>query len=115
MVQIVENWCCVTGVVLACVQPPHKDPQSAEVRQVMVEIKIDGVRGVEGFKNLLDKKSGDRLKVMFPQGLAETSSDLEGRTITLPVRVAPGDRYFAASDWTLKGGSERCGQNPSRD
>jgi hypothetical protein len=115
MVQIIENWTCITGVVLACGQPAGEATAPPDAQKVVLEIAIEKTAEVKGFKSLIAKQAGERIEIMLPQSLAEQAGDLKGRKVTIPVRMARQGRYFAAPDWNLKTGSERCGPNPPQD
>jgi len=99
--QIIENWTCVTGMVLAINQPV------ADAR-AKIEMKVERIWEVEGFRSLLPEKPGDRIRVNMPENFKSSDQTLRGRTITLPVRMVRKGIYFADSNWSLHGGSPLC-------
>ncbi len=103
--QIIENWTCVTGVVLAVSQPV------ADVR-AKIDMQITRASEVKGFRSLLPNKTGDKITLSMPEDFAPKAETLRGKTITLPVRMARAGKYFAHADWTLHQGSPLCGPNP---
>jgi hypothetical protein len=103
LVQIVENWTCVTGSVTN---------YSSGAAKPTIELSVERAAEVAGFRNLVAQSLGETITVVLPQALPESARALVGRKLTIPVRMAAPNRYFAASDWSLENGSSRCGPNP---
>jgi hypothetical protein len=99
--QIIENWTCVTGIVLAINQPV------ADTR-AKIEMQVERTWEVEGFHSLLPEKPGDKISVNMPENFKSNDKTLRGRTITLPVRMVRKGIYFADSNWSLQDGSPLC-------
>lgn len=105
--QIVENWTCVTGVVLL-VSPVSGDQPGARAKVVL---KVERIDEVPGFRSLLSVEAGDEIAVAMPQDFESGITDLKGEKIVLPVRMARPGQFFADADWSLARGSPKCGSN----
>jgi hypothetical protein len=116
MVQIVENWTCITGIVLSCTQAPAQGTlRSGEEKPPSIEITIEKAEAVEGFRSLIAQSPGERMTILLPDRVDGIGTGMKGRRITVPVRMVRAGRYFAAPDWTPAAGSKQCGPNPSAD
>lgn len=89
MVQMVENWTAVDGVVVAA-------PIAADLPDFdAVELRIKHAGPVAGYANLLADAAGRNMTVLAPRDrLAGLSA---GAAVRLQVRRAPG-RIFADPD-----------------
>ena len=112
--QIIENWTCVTGIVLACSQPVPDKPASGTAERARIELQIEKTTAVEGVKSLLPEKRSEKIKVVMPEGFDTERQALLGKTLTLPVRMVRPGTYFADAAWSLENGSTKCGPNPHR-
>ena len=102
MVQIAENWTCVTGEITGVTRA------SAETR-ARITLVVRGVQEVKGFPNLFLEQQGAAIQVTMPEGFDAQENDLKGRAITLPLRVVRHGVYFSHPDWSLQKGSSLCG------
>jgi hypothetical protein len=102
--QIVENWTCVTGIVLEV--NARGDGSGAHAAVVL---KIERIDEVRGFRSLLSFKVGDEVAITMPHAFEPGMNDLKGEKIVLPVRMARPKQFFADADWSLMHGSQKCG------
>ena len=92
MVQVVENWAQVTGIVRA-IGPSDKGPS---YRTIILD--VDTVTDVPGFPNLLSDTQGTTLVIIVP-GRAATRAELAaGTSLTARVRRASPSEVFASPD-----------------
>ena len=92
MVQVVENWAEVTGIVRA-VGPSDKGPS---YRTIIMD--VDTVTDVPGFPNLLSDTQGTTLVIIVP-GRAATRAELAaGTSLKARVRRASPSEVFASPD-----------------
>jgi hypothetical protein len=108
MVQAVENWCCVSGTIDKLDRGTRG--AKANLDQVVLSIRIGKVKPVADYPSLISIEDTAMISVIARR--SQLGDDrAEGRHVTLPVRVAGPDRYFAHPDWSLAGGSPMCGAN----
>jgi len=108
MVQAIENWCCVTGTI------DRLDPPSAQSKgksdQAVLLITVDKITPVDGYPTLIH--AGDATTISLLVRRSQLDGEKVGdRRVSIPVRVAGPDRYFAHPDWSLARGSAMCGAN----
>jgi hypothetical protein len=95
MVQIVENWCEVTGAVLGIEAGPR-----AEHR--ILRLRLDHIRPVSGFPTLLEASAGSELRIhMRREQLLPAVRP--GATVTIRVRRAGVSGLWAHPDWRPPG------------
>lgn len=102
MVQIAENWACVTGEITDVT----RGSAQANAR---ITLAVRETREVKGFPNLFREQQGATIQVTMPKGFNAQATDLKGRAITLPLRVVKHGVYFSHPDWSLQKGSPLCG------
>ena len=108
MVQAVENWCCVSGKIDA-LEAGRRNAR-ANSDQAVLSIRIGWIKPVAGYPTLIDAENTATISVIVrPSQLGDDQA--EGRKVTIPVRVAGPERYFAHPDWSLAHGSPMCGAN----
>ena len=112
MVQIIENWSCITGVILAQEPVEGRGTSTAPAKSHLITIEIESVAKLPGVRSLITKKRGEQIRISISRGGAESTADLIGKRVTIPVRMVREGSYFGAPDWTLEHGSSRCGPNP---
>lgn len=106
MVQAVENWCCVSGIIEG-VTPP-RGPGRPD--QVTLSIRVANVAPVADYLTLLRAEDAHTVAVVARRTQIG-NVEVAGRRVTMPVRVAGPDRCFAHPDWSLSRGSPMCGPN----
>jgi hypothetical protein len=89
MVQIIENWADVEGVVVGT----RPNPELAQF--VAVQLTVDRVVPVNGFPNLFSAMSGQTLDVNVPQQLANLADLAPGRHVRVRVRKGGPGAAFA--------------------
>jgi len=107
MVQAIENWCCVTGIVEKVERPSAQAKGKSD--QVALLVKIERVKPVDNFPTLLSGEVAT-ISIIVRQSQI-TDAKPNGHRVAVPVRVAGPDRYFAHPDWSLARGSLMCGAN----
>src|SRR5688572_9085858 len=108
MVQAVENWCCVSGTI----DDLDRGSRNAKANpdQVVLSIRIGKVKPVADYPTLIRIEDAATISVIARR--SQLGDDrVDGQHVTIPVRVAGPDRYFAHPDWSLARGSSMCGAN----
>ncbi|HWA50444.1 MAG TPA: hypothetical protein VG742_19405 [Dongiaceae bacterium] len=108
MVQAVENWCCVSGTVDQFDRGSRNTGVGSD--QVVLSIQIGGIKPVAGYPTLIHTEDTAMISVIVRRSQVGEGR-VDGRHVTIPVRVAGPDRCFAHPDWSLAGGSAMCGAN----
>lgn len=108
MVQAVENWCCVSGTIDKLDRGGRNAKTAPD--QIVLLVRIGKVRPVEGYPSLVHAEDASTISVIALRSQLGDGRP-NGHHVTIPVRVAGPDRYFAHPDWTLAGGSSMCGAN----
>lgn len=86
--QIIENWSEVSGELL------DHYPSQTNKGFVTLEVKINDVRDVEGFKNLLDDKRGEAVHVHVPESLWQGTEPKQRAKVSMRVRMGPSRKLF---------------------
>jgi hypothetical protein len=110
MVQAVENWCCVSGTIDDLDRGSRNANAKTNPDQVVLSIRIGEVKPVADYPALIRIEDTATISVIARQ--SQLGNDrVDGQHVTIPVRVAGPDRYFAHPDWSLARGSPMCGAN----
>ncbi len=88
-VQIVENWSDIEGVI--CGSHPSRDLRDHTV----VEIRVDKVKPVEDYPNLLGESEGKTIEVLVRQETLSGIDVTEDRKVVCRVRRAGPKKIFA--------------------
>lgn len=88
MVQIAENWADVVGVLL------DHYPSKTNAGFVTLEIKVERLEGVEGYRNLLEGTEGEVIYVNVPEAVSERLELRRGAKISCRVRKADPRKLF---------------------
>lgn len=107
MVQVVENWCCVSGTIAQLEQESRNAKVGPD--QVVLSIRVGKIQPVADYPSLISMEDVATISVIARR--SQLDDRAEGRHVTIPVRVAGPDRYFAHPDWSLAEGSSMCGAN----
>ena len=91
MVQVIENWAEITGIVRA-VEPSDKGPA---YRTILVD--VDAVTDVSGFPNLVADTHGTALAIIV-KGTPSTPEPATGTRISVRVRRASAFEVFASPE-----------------
>lgn len=86
---IVENWADIKGKVL-----DHYPSKTAD-GFVTVELKVDDVKDVEDFRNLLSDRKGEVVYVNVPEATWRELSPESGAEVSCRVRMAGQRNLFA--------------------
>ena len=97
MAPIVENWSLVTGRVEQW-QPAAGDAAAEAtvlIESVQPVVRPDGA----AFANFLEARDGQRVRIRFPEGVAERAGVSEGVRLRLQVRRGrDAELYFANAE-----------------
>lgn len=86
--QIVENWANIKGKILS------KNLSKKNVGFYEVEIFVEQINDIPGFKNLLSNTLGTPIKIYFPEEVVDKLGIKAGSTIGCRVRKASLNRQF---------------------
>ena len=88
-VPIIENWADVKGELLDTYPSPAVDGF------VTLELKVNDVENVEGFKNPLDDKKGEVIRVNVKEDVIQDMDLKPGARLSCRVRMAGPKKFFA--------------------
>ena len=99
MVEIVENWAEVIGIVVGLMPAPGREGF------VEMKVQVEEVRAVAEFPNLLHVEPGENITVLARSGQIDDAGSGTGSPVDLRLRVAgPPITYFADAEWRLERG-----------
>jgi hypothetical protein len=108
MVQAIENWCCVTGTIDKLDSRPQQSKGKSD--QAVLLIRVAKIMPVDGYPTLIHAEDAGTISLLIRRSQLD-GEEVGGRQVSIPVRVAGPDRYFAHPDWSLARGSAMCGAN----
>ena len=94
MVQMIENWSCILGVLLGIIAPPQGGDGRGGLR-----VRVDRVEPVVGFANLLADRTGDTLEILVTTEQLAQAQEHVGEPVRIRVRRGGPSRVFAHPDW----------------
>lgn len=92
MVQVIENWTCVTGTVVSV------SPEPGDGR-LHLKLRIERKEAVKGYPELLHSSPGEIVDIALPPSIKDENALHTGETVTLQVKITRGPKLFAHPDW----------------
>lgn len=105
MVQIIENWSCIVGIVLAIMAPPQGGDHG------VLRIQVERVEPIAGFADLLADRVGQTIDVRVRSEQLARARPEAGERVRMRVRRGGPTQVFAHPDW-VHGQNDACDDAP---
>jgi hypothetical protein len=107
MVQIIENWSVIVGILVGIIAAPQGGDGRGAVR-----VQVDRVEPVAGFANLLADRVGDTLEIVVTAEQLASARDHVNQPVRIRARRGGPTRLFAHPDWRFGQDGAGAGSAP---